>query len=50
MIVINFFSSDSEWWIEYIQNGNVNKVFFNSCLEYKNFILNNNLQLTTDFC
>jgi hypothetical protein len=50
MIVVNFFSSDKEWWIEYRENGNLNKIIFEDCSEYKNFIETNNLNIIVNFC
>jgi hypothetical protein len=50
MIVINFYFSDPEKWIEYNLNGQITKQYFQSAQELRDFIRDNNLKLTYQGC
>lgn len=50
MIVINFYFSEAEKWIEYSLNGEVIKQYFFSAQELRTFISNNGLMLTYEGC
>jgi hypothetical protein len=50
MIVINFYFSNEEKWIEYSLNGQVEKKYFNTAEELRAFIRTNNLKLTYQGC
>ena len=50
MIVINFYFSPDEKWIEYNLNGEVIKQYFFSDQDLRTFISNNNLGLTYQGC
>jgi hypothetical protein len=50
MIVLNFYFTETGGWIEYIQNGQTIKEFFDTPKSLYDFIKNNNLPLTYSGC
>jgi hypothetical protein len=46
MTVINFYFSDYEWWINYLENNQIKMKVFTSEEELKTFITINKLPLT----
>jgi hypothetical protein len=50
MKIHNFYFSNVEWWIEYIENDQIIKITFNSVEELNQFISINNLPLTYKGC
>lgn len=50
MTVINFYFSSDEKWIEYSLDNNITKVFFETANELREFIKENNLNLTYEGC
>ena len=50
MIIINFYISNNEKWIEYNLNDQIIKTFFETDDELKEFIKNNNLNLIYKEC
>jgi hypothetical protein len=50
MIVINFYFSNTEKWIEYEKEGIVEKKYFDSVQSLEYFIAENDLSLTYQGC
>ena len=50
MIVINFYFSQKEKWIEYSLDGQITKEYFLTAQELRDFIRINNLNLTYEGC
>ena len=50
MKIHNFYFSNTEWWIEYIENNQITKITFNNKNELEQFISNNNLSLVYKYC
>lgn len=50
MIVVNFYFSPDEKWIEYSLNGETIKQYFITAQELRDFIRDNNLKLTYQGC
>ena len=50
MKIHNFYFSNTEWWIEYIENNQIIKIIFNNENELKQFISDNNLPLVYKHC
>jgi hypothetical protein len=50
MIVINFYFSSEEKWIEYSLSGQITKQYFVTAEDLRTFIRDNNLKLTYEGC
>jgi hypothetical protein len=50
MIVINFYFSQNEKWIEYSLNGQIHKEYFQTAQDLRTFISENGLNLTYEGC